>query len=78
MNQQFGNKDLILNAVNYLTDDDGWMSLRNREIKMRLLNKPTVVGMRKFWQVSNFLLPLLALGIFGVSFFFIRKKKYSK
>ena len=39
MNQQFSNKELLLNAVNYLTDDDGWMALRSREIKLRLLNK---------------------------------------
>jgi ABC-2 type transport system permease protein len=78
MNQQFGNKDLILNSINYLTDDDGWMSLRNREIKMRLLNKPTIVGLRKFWQTSNILLPLLLLGIFGIAFYFIRKRRYTK
>ncbi len=77
MNQQFGNKDFILNAVNYLTDDEGWMSLRSREIKLRLLNKPAIIGLRKFWQVSNVLLPLVFLGLFGVISYFVRKKRYA-
>lgn len=78
MNQQFGNKDFILNAVNYLTDDDGWMALRNREIKLRLLHKPAVIGLRTFWQTINMVLPLLLLGLFGLGFFFIRRRKYTK
>lgn len=77
MNQQFGNKEFLLNAVNYLTDDDGWMALRSREIKLRLLNKRAVIGQRTFWQVTNVVLPLLALGLFGLIFNFIRKRRYT-
>lgn len=77
MNQQFGNKEFLLNAVNYLTDDDGWMALRSREIKLRLLNKPAIIGQRTFWQVTNVLLPLLLVGIFGLIFNFIRKRRYT-
>ncbi len=78
MNQQFGNKEFLLNAVNYLTDDDGWMALRSREIKLRLLNKPAIIGQRTFWQIANITLPLLLLGLFGLAFNFIRKRKYTK
>lgn len=78
MNQQFSNKELLLNAVNYLTDDDGWMALRSREIKLRLLNKPAIIGQRTFWQIANIALPLVLLGLFGVCFNFIRKKRYTK
>lgn len=77
MNQQFGNKEFLLNTVNYLTDDDGWMSLRSREIKLRLLNKPAIIGQRTFWQIANIVLPLILLGTFGVIFNFIRKRKYT-
>lgn len=79
MNQQFGNKDFILNAVNYLTDDDGWMELRNREIKLRLLHKRSIIGGTKtFWQIVNMTLPLLLLGVFGGAFFFVRKRRYTR
>lgn len=75
--RQYGNKDFILNCVNYLTDDEGWISLRSRELKLRLLNKPATT-LRKFWQLSNVLLPLLVLGLTGLVFFCIRKRKYTK
>jgi ABC-2 type transport system permease protein len=77
MNQQFGNKDFILNSVNYLTDDEGWMALRSREIKLRLLNKSVIIGQRKFWQVSNVVLPLVFLALFGAVSYFVRRKKYT-
>jgi ABC-2 type transport system permease protein len=77
MNQQFGNSDFLLNSVNYLTDDDGWMQLRNREVKLRLLNKASSIGARQFWQILNVLLPVLLLGIFAAIYLFLRKKKYT-
>lgn len=78
MNQKFGNSEFLLNAVNYLTDDDGWMQLRSREVQLRLLNRPAVVGQRRFWQVTNIILPMMTLLLFGFLFNWIRKRKYTK
>ena len=78
MNQKFGNSDFLLNAVNYLTDDDGWLNLRAREVQLRLLNKPAVIGQRRFWQTVNIVLPLAFVGLFGLIFTFVRKRKYTK
>ena len=77
INQKFGNSEFLLNAVNYLTDDDGWLNLRSREIQLRLLNKPAIIGQRRFWQVTNLLLPLIIILLYGGVFYFIRKKKYT-
>ena len=77
MKQQFGNKDFIMNCVNYLTDSEGWMELRTRELQLRLLNKPAIIGQRKFWQATNVILPLVLLGAFGAVYNIIRKKKYA-
>jgi len=78
MNQQFGNKDFIQNAVLYLADNDGWMQLRNREMKLRLLNKQMIADERLMWQLLNVLTPLILLLIFGISYQIIRKRKYTK
>ena len=78
MNQQFGNKDFIQNAVLYLADDDGWMQLRNREMKLRLLNKRLVNDEKLLWQVVNVLTPLILLLIFGIVYQIIRKRKYTR
>ena len=78
MNQQFGNKDFIQNAVLYLADDDGWMKLRNRTLKLRLLNKKLVNEDRLTWQLVNVLLPVGLLLIFGIGYQIIRKRKYTR
>jgi hypothetical protein len=78
MNQQFGNKDFVLNSVLYLTDDDGWMELRNRTLKLRLLNKHLTDNDRLFWQLINVVLPVLILLLFGALYLFFRKRKYTR
>ena len=78
MNQQFGNKDFIQNAVLYLADDDGWMQLRNRTLKLRLLNKKMINDDRLTWQLLNVLIPIGLLLIFGIGYQIIRKRKYSR
>ncbi|MCB9071833.1 MAG: Gldg family protein, partial [Prevotellaceae bacterium] len=74
----FGNKDFLLNALLYLTDDQDWLSLRNRTFKLHLLNKTAVNTNRHFWQWSNILLPLALLAIFGVMHFVVRRKRFEK
>jgi ABC-2 type transport system permease protein len=78
MNQQFGNKDFIQNAVLYLADNDGWMQLRSRTLKLRLLNKRITNEERVTWQLINVIIPLGFLFIFGVAYQIIRKRKYTK
>ena len=78
MNQQFGNRDFVLNSVLYLTDDAGWLGLRSRTLQLRLLNKSVVSEERLFWQCVNIGLPLLLLLAGGVGYGLYRKKKYTK
>jgi len=78
MNQQFGNKDFIQNAVLYLADNDGWMQLRSRTLKLRLLNKRMTNDNRISWQLINLLVPIGFLLIFGIAYQVIRKRKYTK
>ncbi len=78
MNQQFGNKEFILNAVLYLTDNEGWMQLRSRTLKLRLLNKSISSDERITFQLVNTIIPVLILLIFGFVYQIVRKKKYTK
>lgn len=75
--QTFGNKEFILNAVNYLTDDKGLMNLRTREITLRLLDKEKIMDSKTFWIVLNTLIPLLMIVVFAVGFELMRKRKYT-
>lgn len=75
--EAFGNKEFLLNTVDYLLDDDGLINLRNKSLKINLLDKQRAFEERSFWQVFNIVLPLVFLAIFGVVFNYLRKKKYS-
>ncbi|WP_438422910.1 gliding motility-associated ABC transporter substrate-binding protein GldG [Aquimarina macrocephali] len=78
MNLKYGNKEFLLNAVNYLLDDSGLIEIRSKEINISFLNVEKVVENKTLWQVINILIPLLILMVFGFLFSLIRKKKYQK
>jgi ABC-2 type transport system permease protein len=75
-NQRFGNKEFLLNAVNYLLDDNGLINIRSKTIKINFLNKQKAFEESKKWQLINIALPLLLLALFGVLFNYFRVKKY--
>ena len=76
--QMFGNKDFILNAVSYLSDDDGLISIRSREIKIRLLDRTRIGSSELFWQILNVVAPIVLIIIFGIVWAIVRKRKYAK
>ncbi|WP_445736856.1 gliding motility-associated ABC transporter substrate-binding protein GldG [Mariniflexile sp.] len=75
--QTYGNKEFLLNAVNYLLDDDGLINIRSKEIDVAFLNQEKIADEKTKWQLINILFPLLILGAFGVIFNFLRRKKYA-
>ena len=75
--RQYGNKDFLLNAVDYLLEDQDLINVRSREIKMRLLDVQKTQQERGFWQIINLVLPLILILTFGMLKFYIRKKKYA-
>lgn len=75
--QTYGNKTFLLNAVDYLTDDSGLISLRSKEIKLRLLDKGKLVADKVQWQLINTLIPLILLIFFGIFQHLYRKRKYA-
>ena len=75
--EQFGNKEFLLNAVDYLLDDSGLIKLRNKTLQINLLDKQKAYKERTYWQIINIVLPLLILFAFGIGFQYWRKKKYS-
>lgn len=78
LNQFFGNKEFLVNAANYLLDDNGLINIRSKEIAVAFLNSEKITEEKTKWQLLNILLPLVLLGIFGFGFNYLRKKKYAK
>jgi gliding-associated putative ABC transporter substrate-binding component GldG len=75
--QSFGNRDFIINCLNYLVDNDGLMELRSRELKLRLLNRQRIRDEKIFWQLLNTTGPVLIVILAGLIFNFFRKRAYS-
>ncbi|MCC7051290.1 MAG: hypothetical protein IT239_05880, partial [Bacteroidia bacterium] len=75
--QEYGNKDFILNAVNYLCDDEGLLSVRARELKLRLLDTKRIAKEKEKWKLLNTALPIILIAILGSLKFYWRKKKYA-
>jgi gliding-associated putative ABC transporter substrate-binding component GldG len=76
-NTFYGNKEFLLNTVNYLLDDTGLINIRSKEISVAFLDPVKVAKNRFFWQWVNLLLPLSLICLFGLVFNYLRKRKYT-
>lgn len=72
-----GNKDFIINAIEYLIDNNGILNARSKEVKLRMLDKYRAKAERTKWQIVNIILPLVFLLLFGLVFNALRKRKYT-
>ena len=73
---QFSNRDFILNAVLWLTDSEGLISLREKSVALRLLNDKRAHDERTKIQVVSTMTPILVLALIGGMVVVVRKRKY--
>ncbi len=74
--QTFGNKEFLLNAINYLCGFDELMESRSKEFKLRMLNRAKIAEQRTTWQMLNVVVPVLIIVAFGFIFNALRKRRY--
>lgn len=77
-NTQYGNKEFILNTIDYMLDDSGLISIRSRELNLRMLDFNKIKESRNYWRLLNTLLPIGLVLLFGAVYGFIRKRRYAK
>ncbi|HEX8576864.1 MAG TPA: gliding motility-associated ABC transporter substrate-binding protein GldG [Flavobacterium sp.] len=77
-NKVYGNKEFLINSVNYLLDDTGLINIRNKEVDLPVLDKEKVHQNYTRSQIITVGLPIVLLALFGVIFTYLRKKKYSR
>ena len=73
----FANKDFVMNAVDYLLDDNGVISARNKEIVLRPLDKVALQDEREYWQGINLIIPIVVLVLAGLLKGYLRKRRYA-
>ncbi len=72
------NKNLIINAIDYLAGDEALTQIRAREIKVRNLDVTKIEKYLLFIRIANLVFPVLLIILFGILWNYYRKKKYAK
>lgn len=76
--KMFDNKKFILNTINYMMEDFNLIKLRNKELKIRLLDKNKISKSRLTWQLINTIIPIALILIAGLIIGLLKKYKYTK
>ena len=74
----YANKDLLLNAIEYLIDPNGVVAARSKTVELRLLDTVRAQAEKPMWQALNLALPLAFLGLFGWLFNWLRRRRYAR
>jgi hypothetical protein len=73
----YANHDLLLNAIAYLTDEEGLIRARSKQISIRPLDKARIVNEKLRWQIFNLAVPLVVVIAYGIARAMIRKRRYA-
>ncbi|HUX95424.1 MAG TPA: gliding motility-associated ABC transporter substrate-binding protein GldG [Bacteroidales bacterium] len=76
--QVYGNRDFILNCLNWMVDEKGIMELRSRELKLRLLNRTMIKNEKIKWQIINTIAPVLVVLFAGIIYSYFRRRIYTR
>ncbi|NQW27480.1 MAG: gliding motility-associated ABC transporter substrate-binding protein GldG [Flammeovirgaceae bacterium] len=76
-NTTYANEAFLLNALDYMFDDQGLMLARNKQIKIRPLNKSRVIQEASYWRWLNTAGPLLVLLCLGMIINFFRRRQFA-
>lgn len=73
----FANEELLLNAMAWLTDENGLIKTKNRVVKIRPLDRQAAQKNKWKIQMANLLLPVVLIAVIGLAYNHWRRKLYS-
>ncbi|MCY7421685.1 MAG: gliding motility-associated ABC transporter substrate-binding protein GldG [Chitinophagaceae bacterium] len=76
-NYQFANKDFLLNALDYLVNNNGLLETRGKDFTLRLLDKQKITEQKTLWQGINIGIPVLMVLLFGWLYQLKRKRDFA-
>lgn len=74
----YGNKDFIINALQYLTGHGELISLRSRQLSLRLLDRKKISENKLKLILLNLTVPPLLIVVAGLVFSSLRRRKFSR
>ena len=76
-NETYGNREFMLNCMEYLINPSGILETRGKDFTLRLLDARKSEEQKGIWQMINLAVPLLLVLLFGVLFQFLRRRAFS-
>ena len=76
-NYQFANKDFLLNALDYMVNNNGLLETRSKDFTLRLLDKQKITEQKTIWQSINIGIPILLVLLFGWLYQLKRKRDFA-
>ena len=61
-----------------MLDDSGLISIRSRELTLRLLDFNVLKAERSNWQTLNTALPIALVVLFGLFYTWLRRRRYAR
>jgi len=75
--KNYGNKDFLLNCVNYLLGDQKLVNLRTKNIQLATFNQEKLAEKGDFWKGFNLVAGVVIIGIFGFVYSYLRRRKFA-
>ncbi|WP_224490215.1 gliding motility-associated ABC transporter substrate-binding protein GldG [Robertkochia flava] len=75
-NNFYGNKEFLLNCVNYLLDDNGLINIRTKKVTLAFLDQQKTMEEKSLWQLVNIGIPAILSVLAGLGFSYFRKRRY--
>lgn len=76
-NNTYGNKEFLVNSINYLLDDTGLINIRNKKVAIPLMDVQKITDEKSKWQLINIGVPVVLVLLFGICFNYYRKTKFA-
>lgn len=76
-NNFYGNKDFLINAMNYLLADTGLINIRTKQVSVPLLDPEKISAGRTRWQLLNIGIPLVLILFLGGVVNWLRRRSYA-
>lgn len=74
----YGNKDFVLNSIDYMLDDFSLIDVRAKTITLRVLDTQKINDEKDIWRLLNIGVPLLFIIILALIQILVRRNNYAK
>lgn len=74
----YGNRDFVLNSIDYMLDDFSLIDVRTKTITLRILDTEKIAKEKDFWRMLNIVLPLVLISVLGFMQFVLRRRKFAR